>query len=183
MFFLQTKRRKVLVFGLLVVCGLLSALSWRTVAADIAKPTMLSPTAIIAKTNQYRTEAAQTPLLAHPKLQAAAEAKAHAMADASDFSHTLRTGLTPWSFLTEAEYCYQAAAENLAVHFSTNEAVVQGWMNSTTHRANIMSSAYTHIGIGIAQGEWQGHDGYFVVQLFGAEVSPNLQAYVPYCSF
>jgi hypothetical protein len=59
------------------------------------------------------------------------------------------------------------AGENLAVNFVEAESVGAAWMNSAGHKANILNKNFEDIGIGIAQGEYQGHMAIFVVQMFG----------------
>ncbi len=64
------------------------------------------------------------------------------------FSHTSPTYGTPFEMLKKYGISYRAAAENIAQGYTSPEAVVKGWMNSSGHRANILSSKYTKIGIG-----------------------------------
>jgi uncharacterized protein YkwD len=52
---------------------------------------------------------------------------------------------------------YQAAAENIAAGQTTPQEVVQAWMNSPGHRANILNGNYTYIGVGYAKGGSQRH--------------------------
>ena len=50
---------------------------------------------------------------------------------------------------------YRTAGENIAKGYQSPEAVVRGWMNSPGHRANILNSSYTHIGVGyVASGNY-----------------------------
>ena len=46
---------------------------------------------------------------------------------------------------------YKSAGENIAKGYKTPDAVVKGWMNSPGHRANILSSSFTHIGVGYVE--------------------------------
>ena len=64
------------------------------------------------------------------------------------FSHTRPNGASCFTALTEAGVSYARAGENIAYGQSTPEAVVQSWMNSSGHRANILSSSFTSIGVG-----------------------------------
>jgi hypothetical protein len=101
-------------------------------------------------------------------LDAAATLKAQDMAKGSYFSHNSPTGVTPWHWFDAAGYSYVYAGENLAVFFTDSTAVVEAWMKSPTHRANIVGSNYREIGVGTAKGKYNGYDTVFVVQLFGA---------------
>jgi hypothetical protein len=106
--------------------------------------------------------------------------KAEDMAAKGYFAHESPEGLTPWYWFKEAGYQYAYAGENLAVHFTDSTAVVDAWLKSPAHRANVMNGNYTEIGIGTAKGTFEGVDTVFVVQLFGtpalAEVTPATPA-------
>lgn len=62
---------------------------------------------------------------------------------------------------------YAHAGENLAVHFTDSSEVVDAWMDSPSHRANIVNAQYAEIGVGTARGTFEGFETVFVVQLFG----------------
>ncbi len=65
------------------------------------------------------------------------------------FAHCdLDTLTLPWDRMTAAGYNWNSAAENIAAGYSTPSAVVAGWMSSSGHRANILSTSYREIGIG-----------------------------------
>lgn len=66
----------------------------------------------------------------------------------TSFSHTRPSGASCFTALTEAGVSYARAGENIAYGQSTPEAVVQSWMSSSGHRANILSSSFTTIGVG-----------------------------------
>ena len=84
------------------------------------------------KTNDAITEAAQT--RADELLQL--------------FDHTRPDGRSCFTALGEAGVSYRAAGENIAMGYPTPEAVVNGWMNSPGHRANILNRSFTTIGVG-----------------------------------
>lgn len=122
---------------------------------------------IISLTNTERQEAAAPELTPNALLQAAAERKAKDMATRSYFSHVGPDGKLPWAWVAEAGYEYSLAGENLAVRFVDSSDVVEAWMASPTHKANIVKPAYAEIGVGVAQGEYKGSSATFVVQFFG----------------
>ena len=107
-------------------------------------------------------------LTVNPLLVDAAQAKADDMARYSYFAHVSPQGVSPWHWFKEAGYAFDYAGENLAVDFSDSTDVERAWMNSPTHRENIMDPHFTEIGIAIAQGTFDGHPTTFVVQEFGA---------------
>lgn len=103
----------------------------------------------------------------NPKLVAAAQMKADDMAAKSYFSHTTPEGYDSWHWFRAVEYDYAYAGENLAVDFSESNDVEKAWMNSPTHRDNILNKNYTEIGIATAKGMYKGHETVFAVQMFG----------------
>lgn len=118
-------------------------------------------------TNEARAESNLPLLSENPLLDEAARLKAEDMAAKGYFAHTSPDGITPWSWLSKVGYRYSAAGENLAVNFVDSEDVAQAWMNSPTHRANILKNEFTEIGIGVASGTYQGRNTIFVAQFFG----------------
>jgi uncharacterized protein YkwD len=106
-------------------------------------------------------------LTVNPVLVAAAQLKADDMAAKGYFAHTSPEGKTPWYWFKQAGYSYSFAGENLAVYFSDSAELEKAWMDSPTHRANILNSSYTEIGIAMAHGKYQGVDTVYVVQEFG----------------
>lgn len=125
------------------------------------------PAVVVDKTNQERQGESLAPLVRNTVLDAAAKQKAEDMAKNGYFAHYSPTGISPWHWFNEAGYQYVHAGENLAVHFTDSKAVVEAWMRSPTHRANIVNQNYREIGVGTAQGTYEGYDTIFVVQLFG----------------
>lgn len=107
------------------------------------------------------------PLIVSDLLTKAAIMKAEDMARNGYFAHTSPDGKSPWYWLSQVGYKYSTAGENLAVNFYDSDDVARAWMNSPTHKANIIKKEYTEIGIGVARGMYQGEDTIFVAQFFG----------------
>jgi Cysteine-rich secretory protein family len=126
------------------------------------------PAVVVDLTNAERANLALPTLTRNLVLDQAATLKAQDMAKNSYFSHDSPTGVTPWHWFKEAGYPFVHAGENLAVYFSDSSEVVDAWMNSPTHRANIVGNQYREIGVGVARGTYDGFDTVFVVQMFGA---------------
>ncbi|HEY5383284.1 MAG TPA: CAP domain-containing protein [Candidatus Paceibacterota bacterium] len=125
------------------------------------------PAEIIALTNTERASNNVDMLQDDALLDKAAQAKADDMAAKGYFAHIGPDGKTPWQWISEAGYHYQYAGENLAVRFIDSADVVNAWMASPTHRANIVKPVYTEIGVGVAQGMFEGESATYVVQYFG----------------
>ncbi len=124
------------------------------------------PSALTEYTNEDRLAADLPELTPDPLLAKAATLKAEDMARKGYFAHYAPDGTSPWHWLDEVHYPYSYAGENLAIDFSDSKDVVDAWMASPTHRANIMKPQYTHIGIGTAKGVYEGRETTFVVQYF-----------------
>jgi hypothetical protein len=122
---------------------------------------------IVSLTNAERDQSGIAKLKENARLTSSAQAKANDMAAKGYFAHNSPDGTKPWAWIQEAGYNYKYAGENLAVRFVDSKDVVVAWMASPTHRANVLKSTYTEIGIGIAQGTYKGEPATFVVQHFG----------------
>lgn len=125
------------------------------------------PGVLTSMANDERADLDLPPLRENSLLAQAAQLKAEDMASKSYFAHTSPEGLTPWHWFREVGYDYIYAGENLAVNFFESADVAEAWMNSPTHRANIVKENYTEIGIGVASGIYEGRHTIFVAQLFG----------------
>ena len=177
-------RRPWLLFFLAVILGTEGFL----VAGLVARQTndnflaAVVPAEIVALTNTQRSQNNVGPLTENKLLDQAAQAKAQDMAAKDYFSHTGPDGKTPWQWITATGYQYQYAGENLAVRFVASNDVVAAWMASPTHRANMVKPVYTNIGVGVAEGLFEGQPATYVVQYFGTPefaASPAAAAEAP----
>lgn len=135
---------------LLVGAGIVLNSLWYSKGAVLGDATSLAAEQIVAQTNVQRQQKDETTLVENPQLASAAQAKASDMVARNYWSHTTPDGKSPWSFLDGAGYSYQLAGENLAYGFDNPDAVVNGWMQSPEHRANILNQDFSQIGIGVA---------------------------------
>jgi len=161
-------------FSFLFVSTLLILTTPKYSSAEVSSAPIKSPIAtstIISLTNKDRETLGLKTLINNPTLEKAAQLKAEDMAKNGYFAHTSPEGKNPWYWFKKVGYLFSYAGENLAVKFSTAEDVERGWMNSPTHKANIVNKNYSEVGIGIAYGTYKGEQTIFVVQLFGTSVS------------
>ena len=122
--------------------------------------------------NQQRTENGLPGLKLNDKLSEAARRKASDMFASNYWAHINPTnGREPWYFFDSAGYDYRYAGENLARDFSTTVPLIKAWMNSPTHRENIVSTRYQETGIAVVNGVLNGVETTLVVQLFGTKKS------------
>ena len=85
------------------------------------------------------------------QLSRVARIKSQDMKDNRYFSHTSPTYGSPFQMMKSFGITYRSAGENIAKGYKTPQAVVDGWMNSPGHRANILNSSFTHIGVGYVE--------------------------------
>ena len=127
----------------------------------------ISPSKVIELTNLQRSQNGLGPLFYNKELSEAATAKATDMFAHNYWAHVSPTGVEPWFFITNANYKYQHAGENLARDFSNPSDVVSAWMASPTHKQNILDKRYRDIGIAVMDGYINGVETTLVVQMFG----------------
>lgn len=137
------------------------------------------PGVLTALTNSDRQANGVGELTEDPLLKKAAETKAADMAAKGYFSHVTPDGKTPWYWLDQVGYDYTYAGENLAVNFTESKDVEDAWMKSPTHRANIVKGEFTRIGIGTADGMYQGKEATFVVQFFATPAESVATSPIP----
>lgn len=138
---------------LLIIIGLSFVLlsTPKTKPANVlAYSTQVTANDLLAKTNNQRLRNKKQPLHLNPQLNQAAQSKATDMTERNYWSHNTPEGKTPWTFIDITTYRYKKAGENLAYGFDNNTDVVVGWMNSPTHRENLLDNSYQDVGFGIA---------------------------------
>ncbi|MFC8125872.1 CAP domain-containing protein [Streptomyces sp. NPDC057302] len=120
--------------------------------------------AVLRLTNAERSAAGLRPLSPDPLLTVAAQGHSADMVARAFYSHTSPDGGEPWDRASAAGSRHRAIGENIACGQRTPAEVVDGWMNSPGHRANILKPSFTHLGVGFAGG---GSTGTYWTQLFG----------------
>lgn len=110
---------------------------------------------VLRLVNVERAKNGLKPLTMNWELSRVARYKSQDMHDKGYFSHTSPTYGSPFDMMTKFGISYRTAGENIAMGYSTPQAVVTGWMNSPGHRANILKSSFTQIGVGyVASGNY-----------------------------
>lgn len=92
------------------------------------------------------------------------------MATKEYFAHISPAGINPWYWIKESQYQYRAAGENLAIGFPTARETVLAWLDSPSHRDNLLNNQYIDIGVAVKAVEINGDNGILVVQMFGLPV-------------
>lgn len=127
----------------------------------------LTVAGILAETNRHRQINNLAPLILNPTLNGAAEHKLADMFAQQYFDHDSPDGIGPSDVVDQVGYPYLRIGENLALgNFANDADLVQAWMDSPGHRANILSKGFTEIGLSASLGEFDGRSTWLAVQTF-----------------
>ena len=117
---------------------------------------------VVDLVNSERAKVGCSPLKVNAKLTEAAQAHSEDMAEHSNMSHTGSDGSSPGDRIEKAGYSWSTYGENVAYGYSSAKSVMEGWMNSSGHKANILNCDFKEIGVGHAK------PGDYWTQDFGA---------------
>ena len=149
-----------------LLLALLLCTSFAAMADDFSNE--ITAENVLRLMNEYRAEEALPPLALERRLNAAADDRMRHMEEEGYWGHTSPDGMSPFTWVKVQAYQFRSAGENLANGFETARLLVQSWMESPGHRANIMSRDFEDVGISIIDGSTQGPaTGRSIVILFG----------------
>ncbi len=151
----------------------LSSLGFLLSGSSAGAVSSITVTDLYNLSNQERSNAGLSTLSLNYKLNSAAYAKANHMIANNYWAHVAPDGTTPWYFINNSGYSYVTAGENLAKGFSTSSGVTTGWMNSPTHRANILNASYKEVGYAVVDGILLGSQTTLVVAMYCDPVVEN----------
>ncbi len=146
-------QKRNLIVGLLALAAACScsAVSLPVQAAEVQNPVSSSMqneiNAVVSLINQERAEQGLHALKNTAELNQAAEIRSQELVQI--FSHTRPDGRNCSSVLNDSGIAWQTTGENIAYGYDSPEAVMNGWMNSEGHRANILNAGFDSVGIGI----------------------------------
>lgn len=139
---------------------------------DSASNVNLTNTGIVEWTNSQRATQGLGPLRDNMTLRKAAENKLNDMFEKQYFEHESPDGKMPSDVIKAVGYSYIVVGENLALgNFLSDAVLVQAWMDSPGHRANILNINYQEIGTATRKGMFEGKEVWLAVQEFGAPLS------------
>lgn len=137
------------------------------------KATELTLEKVLEWTNKYRQDENLPQLSVNNDLINAADTKVKDMFSKQYFEHVSPTGTTPAQLVLKSGYNYKITGENLALgDFKNEKDLVDAWMASPGHRANILNPEYKEIGISTELNDYQGRNTWLAVQEFG-QLAPN----------
>ena len=138
-----------------------------------ALPDNLTASGVISLTNQNREQNGNlNDLTVNAKLTAAAQEKLNDMFKNQYFEHVSPSGRGPADLANDVSYQYLVIGENLALgNFGSDKDLVDAWMASPGHRANILNARYKEIGVAVGAGKFNGEETWLAVQEFGEPLS------------
>lgn len=122
---------------------------------------------VISYTNQERLKAQKGELYESETLNKAAQQKLADMFAGDYWDHVGPKGQTAWDFIDATGYKYRLAGENLSRGYNRSDDVVTAWMNSPSHRENLLNTRFKEIGVAVGGGKIHGQSTTLMVQLFG----------------
>jgi len=136
----------------------------------------ISTEQLLQCTNYYREQYGLPPVIMNSNLSKAALLKLEDIDQYNYWSHTNPyTNKQPWDFFDEIDYNYAAAGENLAFDYNTSAGVCKGWMDSESHRKNILSSDFNEVGFAIQRVDLEDQgEGNLIVQFFGSRINTKI---------
>lgn len=163
-----------LIVLILILIGLHSAISFGAAAPNnlpsiLGFASSITASSVVDQTNTQRAAIGISTLTVNSKLVSAAIAKGNNMCEQQYWAHISPTGTTPWNFMKNAGYNYAVAGENLARDFMDTTSVIDAWMASPTHKANIVDGRFNEIGVAVVDCKFLGEDTTLVIQMFGKQ--------------
>lgn len=134
----------------------------------------ITASVLVDLANETRLAYNEPLLTRNTLLDNAAQLKGEDMSTRGYFSHNSPDGITPWYWLDKVGYVFMYAGENLAVNFFESKEVQSAWLNSPTHKDNLLNSNFKEIGIATVEGIYKNTPTIFVVQMFGSPASAKV---------
>ena len=167
-------RRYGIFLVIAIAIGLQFGYNFTRTGSVLGRVVTITPTSLLAVTNDKRADANVPQLTLNDRLAKAAKLKANDMIQNQYWDHTSPSGVEPWQWIDGTGYAYQEAGENLAKNFSTASGTVAGWLASEDHRENMLKASYTDVGFAVTTGELNGKPTTIVVALYAKPaVSPT----------
>lgn len=146
------------------------------ICSPFALARAMSKDELIYQANLSRQSFGINNLTENENLDQAAQKKAEDMLEKGYFSHNTPTGQTPWDFIKNANYSYIYAGENLAIGYDDSKELNDAWMNSLTHRENILNANFNEIGLAVVSGKYHGVETTVTVEMFGTQTPKEVKA-------
>lgn len=134
---------------------------------------------IITVINTKRAENGLGPLTEDAALDQAAKLKLDDMFTNNYWEHKSPSGVQAWDFIKQTGYTYEYAGENLARGYHDSTSAVNAWMDSQTHKDNLLGTNYTQTGVAVGSGNIDSKPATLFVQLFAKPKTSNVASKQP----
>ena len=171
---LLQKRRKTILTISFTIYFLIFAFIY-ILKSDKVSANNLTIQSIVSETNFVRAQHNLPPLKLNLDLTSGAYLKAYNMIEEQYWDHNSPSGKTPWTFIQKTGYNFRFAGENLAKNFTSSDELVNAWMHSQDHRANILNPNYEDIGVAILKGSLNGDNVTFIVVFYGTTYNDSIK--------
>jgi uncharacterized protein YkwD len=159
---MEMKNKKIIAASFVLIFSLVFLSSF-----NLAYASEITVSKVIELVNASRKAEGLYDLSENKILARIAQDKLGDMLKNNYFAHTSPKGVTPWSWYEKENYDYKYAGENLAINFLTAEGQQKAWMDSPTHKKNILNPLFQEIGVAVAAGEINNQMAIITVQEFG----------------
>src|SRR3989344_6717682 len=165
-------RPAVLSYKAFLIYGIILLLLRLLLGALPADSAAVDSSTLMNLINQERISRNLVSLVTHQSLLAASVQKSQDMIDRDYFAHVNPDGDYVWPLITGAGYGqYKILGENLAVDFATSEGMIKAWLDSPTHRANLLHDEFLEQGLTALYGDYKGRYTNLTASLFGARIA------------
>jgi hypothetical protein len=159
---METKNKKLILVSFIMIFSFIFLSSF-----NLAYASEITVSKVIELVNQARNQQGLLELPENETLDKIAQDKLEDMIKNNYFAHTSPKGVTPWSWYEREGYDYKYAGENLAINFLTAEGQHKAWMDSPTHKKNILNPQFQEVGVAVGAGEINNQMAIISVQEFG----------------
>ncbi len=151
-----------------VVAGLQLGYNVATTGSVLGRESTVTISTLLDETNQARSNDGKPDLILNRQLSQAAYLKAQDMFTQQYWAHNAPDGAQPWKWFGEVKYNYAEAGENLAKNFASSGAVMNAWLASPEHKANVLKYDYKDVGFAVVNGTLNNKQTSVVVALYGS---------------
>lgn len=130
----------------------------------------ITENSIIDLTNSEREKIGANELIRNDALDRAAQKKGEDILKNQIFKHNF-TNRQFSDWIRDENYKYSHVGENLAIDFATNTGVIEAWLNSESHKKNLLNKNFREIGVAIVEGKFRGENTTIVIQVFGSPLN------------
>lgn len=162
--------KKGLFFWRLFLCAAVFLTVFLSLPKRATLEVSLSPDNLLLLLNRDRSQHHLQPLRINSRLMRAAYAKGEHMLRHSYFAHVSPEGVEPWDFIRDQNFNFAFAGENLARGYTSSYELENDFLQSSSHRENLLSPLFTETGIAVIEGELDDRPVILTVQIFAAPV-------------